>query len=316
MDKIFDIENGNARVILYEDGTRVVETLDPKDDYLDLKQPLSLDINISNRCSNNCPYCYAGNTPKGKTADLMNMEYLNDVEGIEVAINIQFPLPDFFEEWLMKMRDQGIVVNGTLNQIDFERDPSLLKYIKTLQEKELLRGVGVSHRGNNNELEDSILNNLSNVVIHTIVGITPVSTVKRLLARGFKVLILGYKEKERGIDYINNVDIDSWKSDIKEILRFKHKSVLSFDTAAIKQLGIKDLVSADEWKRFYQGDEGTISFYIDAVNRTFNVDSHTLDEPFSIDDISSKKMLGLKKAKPIEQMFKTIKDKVNHTEEG
>ena len=127
MEKLFDIKNGNARVILYHDGTRVVET---DGDYLDLKQPLSLDVNISNRCSNNCPYCYAGNTPQGKVADLTSMDYLDEVEGIEIAINIQFPLPDSFEDWLAKMKEQNIVVNGTVNQLDFERDPKIITYLK------------------------------------------------------------------------------------------------------------------------------------------------------------------------------------------
>lgn len=308
MDKLFEIENGNAKVILYEDGTRVVET---SDDFLDLKQPLSLDINISNRCSNNCPYCYAGNTPQGKTADLMSMNYLDGVSGIEIAINIQFPLPDHFEDWLIKMKNQNIVVSGTVNQMDFERDRGILKYLKTLQEKDLLKGIGVSYRSTNTELEDLIYNNLNNVVIHTIVGVTPVASVMRLLSRGFKVLILGYKEKERGINYINSVDIETWKNNIKDILRFKHNSILSFDTCAINQLGLKDLIPEEQWNMFYQGDEGTISFYIDAVNRTFNTDSHTLESPYSIDEICTKKN---KKSRPIEKMFKTIKDKVNHEE--
>ena len=91
MKELFNIENGNCNVILYDDGTRVVETIDPDDDHIDLHQPLSLDINISNRCTNGCPYCYAGNTPEGKVADLMDMDYLDNVTGIEIAINIQFP---------------------------------------------------------------------------------------------------------------------------------------------------------------------------------------------------------------------------------
>lgn len=307
MEKLFDIENGNARVVLYKDGTRVVET---DDDYLDLKQPLSLDINISNRCSNNCPYCYAGNTPQGKVADLTKMRYLDDIEGLEIAINIQFPLPDYFEEWLTKMKDQNIVVSGTVNQQDFERDPKLLNYIKSLQDRELLKGIGISYRGMNAALEDSIQNNLNNVVIHTIVGITPIPVIRDLLGRRFKVLILGYKTKERGIGYADKIDIESWKESIKDVIKMKHKSVLSFDTCAINQLGIKDLITAEEWNKYYQGDEGTISFYIDAVNRTFNIDSHTLESPYSIDDLKGKK------GKPLEKMFEMVKEKVKSKEEN
>ena len=309
MEKLFEIENGNAIVTLYEDGTRVVET---DDDFLDLKQPLSLDINISNRCYNNCPYCYANNTPQGKVADLSDIDYLEDISGIEIAINLQFPLPPYFEQFLKQMKEQNIVVSGTVNQIDLERDIEVLKYLRKLQREDLIKGIGISYRGTNTELEDLIYNNLNNVVIHTIVGITPTATVKRLLSRGFKVLILGYKTKGRGQDYLPNTDIENWKKEIKDILRYNHHSVLSFDTCAVNQLSIKDLMNKDDWDKYYQGDEGTISFYIDAVNRTFNIDSHILEEPFNIDDIKPKK-----KSKILEQMFEIIKNKTyNNKEEG
>ena len=311
MEKLFRIENGNCIVILYKNGTRVVETIDPKDDFIDLRQPLSLDINISNRCSNNCPYCYAGNTPQGEVADLKNIDYLDGVTGLEIAINIQYPLPDNFEWWLEKMKDQNIVVSGTISQIDLEMDRSKIKYLKSLQERDLLKGIGISYRDYNPELEDLIYNSLSNVVIHTIVGITSPATILRLLGRGFRVLILGYKQKERGIDYFRNVDIGEWKNSIGDIMRFRHGSVLSFDTCAINQLGLKELIPEEQWESFFQGEEGTISFYIDAVRRTFNIDSHTLEEPYNIDDIIKKKGKDL----PIKKMFKVIKDKVNYKED-
>lgn len=311
MNKLFEVENGNCTVILYENGTRVVETIDPRDDHIDLKQPLSLDINISNRCSNGCPYCYAGNTPQGRVADLKDMTYLDGVSGIEIAINIQYPLPDNFEWWLEKMKSQNIVVSGTISQTDLERDRSIVSYLKSLQERGLLRGIGISYRDYDSVLEDLIASTLSNVVIHTIVGITSPATIMRLLGREFKVLILGYKQNARGKDYFRNVDIEQWKKSIDDIMRFKHGSVLAFDTCAINQLDLKSKLPEDKWNAFFQGEEGTISFYIDAVKRTFNTDSHTLDEPYSIDDIIKKKG----KDSDIEKMFKVIKDKVGSREE-
>ena len=303
MEKLFEIENGNVLVSLYEDGTRVVETLDPSDDFLDLDLPLSLDINISNKCSNNCEYCYAGNTPFGRMADLLKMDYLNGIEGIEIAINIQYPLPENFEFWLCKMRDQNIIVSGTISQIDLERSRDIVTYLKKLQDERLLNGIGISYRSYNPELEDLLYHNLNNVVFHTIVGVTAPAVITRLLNRGFKVLILGYKQKERGIDYFAKADIGIWYQSIDDILRFKHKAVLSFDTSAINQLKLKDKLTEKEWDRFYQGDEGSISFYIDAVNNTFNIDSHTTIEPIKI---------GKKKLKV---MFKDIKKKVRINEE-
>ena len=94
---LYRVVNGNSFVELYDNGTRRVRTIDRHCKYIELDLPLSLDINISNRCSNGCPYCYAGNTPAGNVADLLDMNYLKGISGIEIAINIQYPLPENFK---------------------------------------------------------------------------------------------------------------------------------------------------------------------------------------------------------------------------
>lgn len=297
MNKLFNIKNGNCKVTLFEDGTRIVETIDPRATFIELEQPLSLDINITNRCSNNCPYCYAGNTPAGMMADLLDMKYLDNVSGLEIAINIQYPLPENFEYWLQKMKDQNIIVSGTINQLDFERDIDILFYIKHLKELGLINGIGISYRKYDESLFNSIKDELgSDVVIHTIVGITPIDDILKLLDKNFKVLILGYKQKNRGIDYFANVNIENWKKGINKILEANHNSVIAFDTAGMMQLDIKSLLTEDEWNNSFQGDEGSISFYIDAVNKTFNIDSHTNKEAIPINNLS------------IKDMFKVIKE--------
>lgn len=295
--ELFKIPNGNCNVTLYNDGTRIVETLDPNATEIILDLPLSLDINISNRCSNGCPYCYAGNTPEGNVANLLDMDYLNDISGIEIAINIQFPLPDHFEAWLEKMKKQDIIVNGTINQIDLEREPQLINWLHDLHGNGLLHGIGISYRKYNEILYNNIRSSLGDdIVIHTIIGVTPISDVIKLLDEGFKVLILGYKQKNRGIDYFSQVNIDNWVKDIKLVINHPFSSVIAFDTAGLKQAKIQDILTKEQWDNSYQGDEGTISFYIDAVNRTFNIDSHTNKTPYNIGD------------KNLKEMFKIIKN--------
>lgn len=292
--RLFKVKNGNSYVSLFENGTRIVETIDPNADHLELEQPLSLDINISNRCSNGCPYCYAGNTPTGKIADLLDMSYLDGVSGIEIAINIQYPLPENFKFWLTKMKEQNIIVNGTINQLDFERDITVLYTMHDLKQLGLLHGIGVSYRKYDKALYDSIREELGNdVVVHTIVGVTPIEDILALLEGGFKVLILGYKQKNRGIDYFAKVNIESFEKDIHKILDKPFKSVVAFDTAGLKQLKIKDKIPDTVWNNSYQGDEGTISFYIDAVNKTFNIDSHTNKPAYNIDTLSLREMFDI-----------------------
>lgn len=295
---LYRVINGNSFVELYDNGTRRVRTIDRHCKYIELDLPLSLDINISNRCSNGCPYCYAGNTPTGNVADLLDMNYLKGISGIEIAINIQYPLPKNFKLWLEMMKQQNIIVNGTINQLDFERDINTLYTMKELKQLDLLHGLGISFRKYDETLYQTIKEELGDdVVVHVIVGITPIDDIVKLLNNNFKVLILGYKQKNRGIDYFANANIEVFKNDIDKILNYNFKSVIAFDTAGLKQLDIKNKISEKQWNNSYQGDEGTISFYIDAVNKTFNIDSHTTKEPINIDNLSLKEMFSIIKDK-------------------
>ena len=291
--------NGNAVVSIEDNGRRVVEW--PDEEVLSLEYPLSIDLNISNRCSNNCAYCYAGNTSFGKVADLLSMSYLDDMlVGSEIAINIQYPLPENFIFWLEKMKKQGVIVNGTINQLDFERDESIIDQIADWQEQGLIHGIGISYRSNN-YIYDKI-DRLKNVVIHMIIGIHSLEEIRAMLLR-YNVLILGYKYKERGVSYSQlnqfvDSNIEMLRLRVSELLKSIGRGVLCFDTKATEQLNLKELLPEEDWKTYYQGDEGTISFYIDGVNNTFNIDSHTDAEAIPIEGRS------------IKDMFKVIKERI------
>lgn len=297
-------KNGNATVSINEVGRREVEW--PDNEELLLDYPLSIDLNISNRCSNGCAYCYAGNTPTGKMADLLSMTYLDDMlAGSEIAINIQYPLPENFEFWLEKMKKQGVIVNGTINQLDFERDSSIIDQIADWQSRELLHGIGISYRANNFVYDN--ISSLKNVVIHMIAGIHTLEEIQTML-KNYNVLVLGYKFTARGSDFAlcfnskvhSNLDI--LRGQVDELINSSGRGVLCFDTKALEQLDLKSHLSKEDWNRYYQGDEGTISFYVDGVEGTFNTDSYTCDAPFLIEGNS------------IKDMFKSIRGKVVHYE--
>ena len=46
-------------------------------------------------------------------------------------------------------------------------------------------------------------------------------------------------------------------------------NVISFYNLAIEQLNVKRLLSNEEWDEFYQGDDGSSTYYIDMVERKF-----------------------------------------------
>ena len=116
--------------------------------------------------------------------------------------------------------------------------------------------------------------------------------------KGVKILILGYKDFGRGHDLLQRangiiqVQLNWLKEHIKEYAG-KYK-VVSFDNLAIEQLEIKNILAKNEWERFYQGDDGTHTMYVDLVKKQFARTSTSTKRYDLLDDI--------------DDMFKVIKN--------
>ena len=81
---------------------------------------------------------------------------------------------------------------------------------------------------------------------------------------------------------------------------FNAIKVVSFDCLAIEQLHIKDHLPPQVWDRFYQGEDGTMTFYIDMVNQQFAESSTApFEDRMSIGNLT------------VDGMFQTIKEKHN-----
>ena len=92
-----------------------------------------------------------------------------------------------------------------------------------------------------------------------------------------KILILGYKQLRRGVDWYdtdheNIIAKQMWLKENLESILSKF-NVVSFDNLAITQLDVKRLMSNKEWEEFYMGDDGTMTFYIDLVDEQFGKNS-------------------------------------------
>ena len=61
--------------------------------------------------------------------------------------------------------------------------------------------------------------------------------------------------------------------------------VISFDNLAIEHLDLQNQVDADAWDYLYMGDEGSFTFYIDAVNHKFALSSLSQERYELIDDV-------------------------------
>lgn len=265
-------KNGNAVVTIdLNTGTRKMET---KDDEFKFEFPVSLDLNIGNKCDGGCEFCYISASPNGIDADLLNLPWLDSIHPYtEIAINgnsVDHPqLVPFLEE----LKRRRICANMTVNQLHFERKEKL---IRELIDKGLVKGLGISLRKATPEFVAKV-KTIPTAVIHTINGILTAEDLEILRDNNLKMLILGYKNLGRGVTY-------SMKNDVNMLARMRylytvlptlpnHFKVISFDNLALEQLDVKRLLTEEEWERFYQGDEGTCSMYIDLVTGKFGVSS-------------------------------------------
>lgn len=264
-------KNGNYTVKVLSDGTKIRETLE--DEFIPSFAE-NCDCKITDKCDGGCPFCYEGCTPNGRHGDILNYKFLDTLHPYtELAINgNDLSHPDLFV-FLQKMKDKNVIVNMTVNQIHFEKHYSLIKF---LVDQKTIYGLGISLREPTKEFVEKV-KQFPNAVVHTINGILSLDDYEVLKDNGLKVLILGYKQLRRGIDYYNTYEDSVQKrmsllyDNLEEML--KHFEVVSFDNLAIEQLDVKRLLSDEQWSEFFMGQDSEFTFYIDMVEGTFGKNS-------------------------------------------
>ena len=264
-------KNGNAKVQIFDDGTRIIDIPDGEKPNLDF--PLSMDFKITNWCDQMCPMCHEKSNPDGEHGDVMNLKFIDSLRpGTEMAIGGgKVTSHPQLKEFLQKLKDKGVLPSITVHQNEFVDKVNL---INELIEEDLIYGLGVSYLKPYDMMWKAVAEN-ENAVVHLIAGIHGKDVFDYLAQFNCKILILGYKNWGRGAELIKNTkmgkDIDDKINWLKENLskyldKFK---VVSFDNLAIKQLEVKNILSNDEWQEFYQGDDGTMTMYVDGVKQQF-----------------------------------------------
>lgn len=296
----YNYMNGNTLISISDtDGTREMFT---RDDEFDLDFPVSMDISIGKRCDGGCAFCYDGATPDGKEGDLLNARFIDSLHPYtEVAINGNSVNHSQLIPFLKKLKSMNVFANMTVNQIHFERKEDL---ITDLINNKLVYGMGVSLRNPTNEFLDRVTK-YPNAVIHVINGIATETDFEKMANRGLKVLILGYKDKGRGHDYLAEYSDEvkrnqQWLSDnIVELMAGDGFKAIAFDNLSLEQLHMRSVIPPSMWDRFYQGDEGTSSMFVDLVDGTFGVSSL----------VPKSEMLPIMDT--VEEMFSVVKNRRN-----
>lgn len=287
--------NGNTKVTIYDDGTKIRETED--EDFYPVF-PENIDVKITDSCEWGCPFCHENSTPNGNHGNVFH-EFFDSLQaGTELAIgggNI-FNHPDI-EIFLQSLKNKNIIANITVNQRDFsikERFDNINRWIN----EKLIYGVGISWDGTDVEHIFNNISNKENVVLHTIAGIHDLSLLKNTKEK--KILILGYKNIRRGLTYnLKNKILDKIsiiKKDLPNII--ENFKVVSFDNLALEQLDVKSFISEEDWNNYYMGDDGSHTMYIDLPNNQFASSSTS---PIRYD---------LTFEKDIKNIFKTILNEI------
>jgi len=292
-------QNGNHYVAIFDDGTKIKETIDPTADHFTYEFAENSDIKITDYCDGGCIYCHENSTIKGIHGDLKKIEPMLDTlhEGTEMAVGGGNALahPDLI--WFLeKLKSKGVIANITINQRHLQPYKNLI--CKLVAEK-LVNGIGVSLTDSSNIDDFKFIDTLGeNVVIHTIAGILTEKDIECLKHR--KVLILGYKDLRRGHTLLEK-ESESIKKNIEWLKGFlpimRHIcKVISFDCLGIEQINPKKIFNmTDEmYNSLFQGSdtdvtdsEGNITcstFYIDVPNMTVaRMSTAALDQRFKFD---------------------------------
>ncbi len=292
MSILHHYKNGNYMVTLFSDGTKVRHT---EDDEFAPDFAENCDVKITDRCDGGCPMCYEGCSPIGRHGDILNAKFLNSLHpGTEMALNGNDLTHPHLISFLKELKDRKIIANLTVNQMHFERHYNM---VKAMLDMRLIWGLGISLRDPTYDFIQRV-KAIPNAVIHTIVGILDLDQIERLSDNNLKILLLGYKCTGRGITYAQDYtdEICANIRKLKEQLpnMFEHFKCVSFDNLAIEQLDVKNLMAEEEWEKFYMGDDGAFTFYIDLVDGMFSKNSviakskslpiadKTIDEMFEI----------------------------------
>lgn len=263
-------KNNDYVVILLDDGTKI--RYNDSDSFNPVK-PESMDCKITNQCDMGCFMCHEDSAPDGKHGDILNVPFFDTLlPYTEIALGGGNPLshPDLIP-FLQQLKERKLIPNMTVNQVHFMKNIDL---IKSFVDNKLIYGMGVSlHDVNDDFIETA--KEFPNLVVHVINGLVGIEQLKKLSNNGLKILILGYKKFRRGEVFYNAMSqqVHNHQADLynalPNIIEEGWFDCVSFDNLAIEQLEPKRLMSDEEYKKFYLGDDGFGSMYVDLVEKKF-----------------------------------------------
>ncbi len=284
-------QNGNCFVEIFDDGTKVRSCEgDPNPEF-----PESIDVKCTDYCEGaGCRFCHENSTVNGIHSDysVAQKVFSGLAAGTELAIGGGNPLDwPYLSQSLEFLNNIGVISNITVNSLHIKDNKDR---IRDFAQRKLVHGVGISYFSNKLNECAELANENGNIIFHLIMGVHSVKDLQDIVDKVNKpkVLLLGYKQFGRGINFhsqkIDNT-IYEWYTNIHKF--FGKDIILSFDNLGIKQMNLRRFFVKDDWSKFYMGDDGKFTMYIDLTKRQYAVSS-TSKERFSIGDKSVRDMFS------------------------
>lgn len=306
-------ENGNYHILYLPDGSKLRFT---PEDSLDPDRPECIDCTITKRCDGDCRFCYMNCTTEGEHAPLREGRALELMEQIEpyteLAINgndLSHPDLDWF---LRHMAARNVFVNITVNQQHFVRH---FDRIVNWKAHNMVRGIGVSYTGMNSPgFIGKLVAGGTSLVVHTIAGLLTKEEWDFLSGNNLSLLILGYKDIGRGVQYRDRFKgrVEKRMKELEDVLvdaYYKHEvgfRSIAFDGLALEQLHVKEWFPEDEFNQAYAGGEGAYTFYLDLVDQTY-ARSSIESEMMPCENLSINEMFQSIRTEPLGVPTNTIK---------
>lgn len=238
--------------------------------------PDTIDVKITNWCDNEVcvKWCHEKSNLLGKHGDL-NLLYKilsnSNFHG-EIALGGGSTFSnDGLDDYLDNVNGQWIN-NATISQFH------LMQRGHWWLHNQEISAFGVSVMNAEQLLnymkENEILFYDNAFIFHVIVGVTPIKDIKLLLENGLTVLILGYKNWGNGKTY-KPKKFEKYQQEL--INFFSYNAPILFDNLALEQLNVKNYFTEEQWDKYYQGDDGQYSLYIDLVEQTFSLNSYAVN---------------------------------------
>ena len=286
--------NGGYRVSISDTGCKVRTLVDPSNPYP--VHPETFDLKVTDWCNAGCAFCHEGSTTRGKHGELEPL--LNMIstlpKGVEIAIGGGDPLSWPHLDRFLEAIQGRYIANITVNGLHINKYASRLR---VLQDRQMIYGIGISAVTDGIEASDFKYTpewGLKHVVGHVILGRYAVDRYYHIPAYTMPAyLFLGYKNWGRGVSYKDR-EYSPIPHNLESLCKNPYKFLhcmkwlgvnLSFDNLAIKQLRLKEILSADMWSKLYMGDDGKFSMYVDAVKQEF-AQTSTSGERVSWSDMS------------------------------